>query len=110
MATEADIAYVTENISKEAAELGWDQTRITNVLDSGVSPVGAIRNFWQYRVAQTVNFVDVSESGSSRSLSTIHKNALSLLDYWDKRLKDDEAVDPEETTRGRIAFHKATRV
>lgn len=110
MASEADIQLVKDGLSPEAEQIGWNSTKIGLHLDAGNSPTRTIRDFWAFRVAQTSDFVDISESGSSRTMESIWEHAKKMLDYWDGRVtkEDDEAgtVNP----RGRIVFHTAVRV
>lgn len=109
MAEQLQVDEVRNNLPKEAEAEGWDDVKISAMLDGGMSVTRIVANWWRYRATQTANFVDVSESGSSRSLSTIHKNAVELRDYWDKKLADEENPPIVETV-GRIAFHRIKRV
>lgn len=109
MASEADIMIVQDNLPSEAIGEGWDEEKIGLLLDSGLSTSKVVRQWWSNRSAATAGFVNVSESGSSRSLSDIHKQALGMLKYWDDVIRLEEQEAEEEETPGRIAFHRAVR-
>lgn len=110
MASAADIMIVQDNLPAEALAEGWDEAKITVLLDSPMSTSRVIRQWWSYRASSTAAFVNVSESGSSRSLSDIHRQALEMLKYWDGRIAEEEAPEPPVQSDGRIAFHRLRRV
>lgn len=101
---------VKDNLPPEASAQGWDDARINTLLEADVSVSRILVTYWSQRAASTVNYVNVSESGSSRSLSDAHKNALDMLKYWTDRAKDEEVITPEEAGVRPIAFRRATRV
>lgn len=112
MASPADIIIVKDNLPPEAFANGWDDEKIELLLDSGLTTSRTVRHWWVSRASATAAFVSVSESGSSRDLSAIHKQALEMLKYWDGIIAEEEA--PEEpvvvVSDGRIAFHRIRRV
>lgn len=54
----------------------------------------AAKNVWASYAAKTANYVTISESGSSRSMGDVHKNALAMVKYFDGLLKVEEPVVP----------------
>ena len=48
------------------------------ILDAEGSIEGAAAAVWESKAASSATLVNVSESGSSRSLSDVHKNALAM--------------------------------
>lgn len=110
MASAADVQEVQDNLPPEATTLGWTDSKIAEVLDAGNTVTKTVRAFWQYRVAQTHELVSISESGSSRDLEAIWKHALAMLEYWDGRVKADDAEQGNFNPKQGIAFHTATRV
>lgn len=110
MAEAADIQAVQDNLPSESEALGWTEAKITELLDKPQSVIRTIRDFWSYRVAQTNEFVNISESGSSRSMESVWKHALAMLQYWDGKVKDEDDGDGTLNPRDRIVFHAATRV
>lgn len=110
MASEADIIIVRDNLGPDSLAEDWSDFKIGLLLDSGMSTTAVIRQYWNFRAASTAAFVNISESGSSRSLSDVHKQALDMLKYWDARLAEENAPETPVTSDGRIAFHRSTRV
>lgn len=89
----------------------WDQDRVTALLDQGNSVNQLMARFWNAKAAESATMIDVSESGSSRSLSTIHENAVRMARYWDDRVKaDEDAITPPETAKASATSHRARRV
>lgn len=101
---------VKDNLPAEAVTQGWDDEKIQTLLTAQVSVSRILVTYWSQRAAATVNYVNVSESGSSRSLSDAHRNALEMLKYWTARAKDEEVITPEEEGIRPISFNRATRV
>lgn len=111
MADQALIDEVKELLPADAAGQGWDDARIGNDLDAGKTKAAILAHYWDYRASYTATLVSVSESGSSRDLSTIHKNAVALAKYWhDMVAAETQAPVDELGVRRRVAFHRATRV
>ena len=111
MATPEDIAIVKSQILEESDSYGFDDAAISAMLDAGLSTTKTILAVWSGISAKTSSMVDVSESGSSRSLSQIHTNAQAMADWWKiKSDEEDRLLIPVKPKTGRIAFHSATRV
>lgn len=90
MATAEAIAEVLSNLPDDS---GWTDETAGTALDSfGGSVPRAVRSFWAKRVANTANLVDISESGSSRSLSKKHEQAREQLAYWDSIIAAESAA------------------
>lgn len=108
MADATAIMEVQDNLPPDS---GWDEAKIGAYLDKPLSVKRTVLAFWTSRAAQSANFVNISESGSSRDLATIHKNAVAMVDWWQKAAEVEETpTDQNGETVGRIQFHKATRV
>lgn len=109
MADEADINQVLVNIPDEYEQYGWDQDKIEDMLDANLTPTAVTVSFYKGMVARTSQIVSVSESGSSRSLGDIYRNAMDLLKYWQGEL--DKEQNPETpTNRSFPVSRKITRV
>ena len=110
----ADIDMVRDQLPPNALVLGWDDAKIQQVIDDAGSVSKAVLAFWRWRAGQTVNMIDVSESGSSRSLSTIHKHAMDMVKYWTDEVKrEQDRADQllnEFSGRRRARLHVAKRV
>lgn len=88
----------------------WDGDKIADLLDQGLTVNGTMSRFWHAKAAETASMVDVSESGSSRSLSSIHENAVRMARYWDDRMKAEEDAAKEVPVRSSAVIHRARRV
>lgn len=62
----------------------------------------AVAVVWREKAAATADLVTVSESGSSRSMGDLHKNALSMAAYYDK-MAEPPVVAPENSTPFTVA-------
>lgn len=96
MATEAQIRIVAEMLGPSATDNGWDDTRISADIDNGLTANQIALAWWRYRAAQTAQFVNVSEGGSSRSLSDIHRAAAAMASQFEKSVSQDEQGDPQD--------------
>lgn len=52
-------------------------------LDAGEAPDAIASDLWRQKAASYAELVDVSESGSTRKLSDLRKNALEMAGYYD---------------------------
>lgn len=111
MATPEDVALVKSQILEESDTYGFDDAAISAMLDAGLSTSSTILAVWSGIAGKTSTMVDVTESGSSRSLSTIHNNALAMAEWWKAKVALEAVqADPIKPKTSRIAFHTATRV
>lgn len=87
----------------------WDDEYIKGLIESGQSAARILNRAWLAKASKTAEIVDVSESGSSRSMSSIYRNAMEMAEYWGIKAEKDE----EKTASGgfsRSRTHKAVRV
>lgn len=87
--TALQIKQVQRNLPINAGDdFQWYEDKISDILEEkDCSIAQTVRQFWFERVMESFEFVDVSETGSSRSLSQVHVNAKAMLDYWDKQVE-----------------------
>lgn len=90
MATQEEIDAVLESFAPGAGAEGWDEARVNAMLDAGMKPDDIALEYWETRMARTSTLVNVSESGSSRSLSDIYTNALKMAEYYRKKKADED--------------------
>lgn len=113
MATEREVQEVKDLLPKDATASGWDDTRINGDLDEGLSKNKIALQFWSNRAANTFTLTAVSESGSSRTLSDIHRNAVSMRDSYqklvDKEEEQETPVVPTNPSRGPGIYTHAIR-
>lgn len=101
----AEIDQVLEALPTSASqpdEGSWNDIKVGAALDSGKSVLRVIVSFWEKRVADTAEYVSISESGSSRDLRTIHTNAIAIAAMWRERAEKAEAavLNPIVAVRG----------
>lgn len=108
MADQSQIDLVKVNLPDDLDE-NWSDIAIGALLDSGLSITKVTLSFWASRVAKYSSLVDVSESGSSRSLSALFSQAKTAYDMWFEKSKAEDDL-ASGVSRHRVAFHKAKRV
>lgn len=107
MAEQAQIDEAKDFMSQGSV---WDDAKINTLLDAGTTLPNIMVRYWQNYAANAVNFVSITEDGSSRDIKSIYDNAMKQVDYWKERVAQEEKPVVNETLRGRIAFHTITRV
>lgn len=107
MADQEDIQEVQDMLGPDAEENGFDANRIEELLDAGRTASWIAASYWEKRYAATSNMIDISESGSSRGLSAVTRNAKDLAALY--RSRADQEVAPTGIRRG-IVGHKMRRV
>lgn len=110
MADQSDIDLIKNSLPDDSAEDGWDDTFIGTLLDSGVSTTKVSLAFWSGRVGKLSTAIDVSESGSSRSLSRLFDQAKIAYDMWLDKSKAEDALVIAPDTRRPVTFGKMKRV
>lgn len=80
----------------------YDDAQLAAMIDaSSVDSVAA--RLWEEKASKAATMVNISESGSSRSMGDIHKNALNMAAYFKKKVQDAETPVDE----GRFARTRA---
>lgn len=77
----------------------WTNEEIQTKLDAGETAEQIAAAWWTLRASQTASLIDVSESGSSRSLGMLHKQALNMAKFYGAKV-DDAEEDAEQARRG----------
>ncbi|QXO13673.1 hypothetical protein SEA_DUMPTRUCK_17 [Gordonia phage DumpTruck] len=86
----------------------WTDEAINALITEGQSKAKILASAWQEKATKLYALVDVAESGSSRNMSGVYKNAMELAKYW-KDIADKED-DRAATGRPRTRVHRAVRV
>lgn len=110
MADQGNIDLVKNSIPDDSAEDGWDDTFIGTLLDSGISVSKVTLAFWSGRVGKLSTAIDVSEAGSSRSLSRLFDQAKIAYDMWLEKTKAEDALVIPPDTRRHATMGKMNRV
>lgn len=82
MATPEEIASLRRMVDQPANEEPYTDEVLSDLIDSSVSLDAAAGQVWQEKAAAVWELVNTSESGSSRSLSDIHKAALAQAKFY----------------------------
>lgn len=87
--TNADIEFVTSRLPAGAPS---DKATVLQRIQATGSPEAALADFWDTRSVETSAYMTISESGSSRSMGDIHKNALAMAKMWRSRAEEKIAA------------------
>lgn len=104
MADAAQIEMVKDLLPTEAEAEGWDSTKIGLYLDAPNTAFQTVALYWESKAAKLYQMIDVSESGSTRSLSRIYDNAKAMAEYWRGR------YDVQREEDGHTRLHMIKRV
>lgn len=92
MATADELAALRRAVDEPTNADPYSDTYLNFMIDAlGVDPAASV--IWTNKAAQYASLVNVSESGSSRSLSDLHKNALAMAERF------SVVSNPSTTTR-----------
>lgn len=84
MATAEEIAAFRLMIDETQDKLPYSNDVLSERLDLATGPDALASQIWREKAAAYAALVTVSESGSSRNLSDLHKNALALAETYAK--------------------------
>ncbi len=94
MAEIEQIRAVQALLGSDAEAGGWTEVEINAALDAGRTANYIAARWWAQRAADTANLIDISESGTSRQLSVIHRNAKEMATVY-RALAAEEEVTPD---------------
>lgn len=100
MAIEQDIQRI-KDLTNGAA--GYTDEQIKAVLESGVTIRQFCYDFWTRKATEYSALVNVSESGSSRNMGDLYKNALAIADRFrplDEVISNRQNKVSRRATRG----------
>lgn len=92
MATDEEIIRDVRRMADEPTAETYSDEAILALYAQEGSAEGAAAAIWETKAGAYAKLVNVSESGSSRSMSDLHKNALTMAKYY-----GDQAIVPVET-------------
>lgn len=99
MASLEDVNKLRDLIGEPDESNGWTNEKLAEIIDASASVVEAAAKVWTSKAATYATLVDVSESGSSRKLSDLHKNALAMSSHYNQA---HQATLPPVTTAGPV--------
>lgn len=102
MATAEEIARL-RSFTGDPSEEEFSQFQLNGILDAMAGNINrAASEVWGIKAARFSNFVNVTESGSSRNLGDLYKNAMAMKTHYD-------GLGVEGTARGRTRIGKIRR-
>lgn len=108
MATAEEIAEVKLHLPTDAeSEYDWDDQKISDAFDSSGNLNRTLRAFWNDVANKYLLHVDISESGSSRSMGVYYDRAMDRVKYYDGLIAEEEKN--AQTNRQRISFGQIDR-
>jgi len=105
VATAEEIAAFRLLINQPDDVPPYDDASLSARLDGATSVQSLASTIWLELAASYSSLVSVAESGSSRQLSDLHKNALAMA----KAMGDSAEVDPGEPAVRGTRMHRLTR-
>jgi len=107
MADAIAVTQAMEMLGPDAPANGWDEIRVGQDLDNGLTINAIALAWWRARMAQTANMMDVSEAGSSRSLGQAWQHAQAMVNYYQAEVLRETPVD---NPRGTLRSYPMRRV
>ena len=83
-----DLSFIRVMIAEPTEQNGWTDEKINTVALGAVQSDGSVdlrslaASIWEAKAADAVSMVDVSESGSSRSMGQVHTHALRMAERY----------------------------
>jgi hypothetical protein len=103
MATAEEIASFRLLIAEPDNTAPYTDETLGAILDAAASTQAAASSVWTQKAASYATLVNVSESGSSRNLGDLHKNALAFAKFF------NDAEPDSPTTRVGTRISKLRR-
>ena len=105
MATAEQIASLRLMIDQPEDEAPYDDLALGPRIDAATSLEALAKQIWLEKAASYADLVSVAESGSSRQLSDLHKNALAMA----KGFGDADPTAPGAPGPSGVRMRKLTR-
>lgn len=106
MATDAQVALLRPMIDEPTQDTYNDASLKTIIDQAGGDLDLAAAVIWEQKAAGYSTLVDVSESGSSRSMSQAFKNAQSQASYYRNKITVEVELESVVRPRTRTAVRK----
>lgn len=102
MALADDVALAREYINELNDDNGWTDLRIATFVEAADNLHLAAADMWAVKAGTYVGLVNVSESGSSRSLSDLLRQAQEMERYYRERGNELAGVGSDGPVIARI--------
>jgi hypothetical protein len=106
MATVEQVAELRRLINEPDDTNGWTDEILDDLIDANATLNASAKAVWVAKASTYSTLVDVSESGSSRKLGDLYKNALAMAKMFGDQDDEDvaEVVDRPVIARIRRGF------
>lgn len=97
MSTESQITELRQLTNEPEDGSSWTDSELAVIIDATLTLNAAAAKIWYLKAAKYASMVDVSESGSSRKLGDLYKNAIAMAAYYeglDKAAAEEVATGP----------------
>jgi len=82
MATQADIQRLRRLVGESTEAEPWTDLVLSAIIDDTADLNTAALEVWEAKAAEAASMVDVTESGSSRRMSQLHQQALTMVAHF----------------------------
>lgn len=104
MATPDQITALRAMIGQPDNVEPWTDAVLGTIIDAAKGELNtAAYNVWTSKAASTASLVDVTEGGSSRKMSDVHKNALAMASVF------RGLIPPDTSVTGGARLYRITR-
>lgn len=87
MATNEELAALRRMVDEPTTDTYSDEALLA-LIDGSASLDAAAAQVWREKAAAASTYVNVSESGSSRSMQQVHQNSLAMAEFYGGRAGD----------------------
>lgn len=87
MATDEKVASLRRMAGEPTTDT-YTNEALSAIWDAAGSADGAAAAVWREKAAALADLVNTSESGSSRSMGDLYKNALEMARFYEKKVAD----------------------
>jgi hypothetical protein len=96
MASDEDLSMLKLMVGSEM----FTDDQLKTIIDANSSDLTlASAQVWEIRAGKYHGLVNISESGSSRSMGDLYKNAIAMASYY-RGKKSDDVLDPDDPPAG----------
>lgn len=101
--TAEELSFVRQLINEPDDAKGWTDDRIEELSPASLRGDGTYdmrllaATLWEAKAAEAVDMVDVSESGSSRSMGQVHAHALKMAERYRAPAADSQNIGAGRT-------------
>jgi hypothetical protein len=99
MATAEEIVSLRRMVNEPTNTAPWTDDTLGLIIDAAIDLDAAAASVWRSKAASVAHLVDISEGGSSRKMSEMHKNFLSIAEGYEQTSAANPALPRAPRTR-----------